>query len=252
MTTITAPAPELKPAPSVKITRAMILAAGLGTRMRPLTDQIPKPLVRVRGRTLIDYSLDRLEAAGVEEVVVNVHYRADQMEAHLKTRKTPRVIISDERDQLMDTGGGAAKALPYFKGEPFFYLNSDSIWREGTRDALKDMLVRWDPSQMDALMLLASSVRSTGYDGSGDFMMDCAGRLSPRPEKRIAPFVWAGVQIIHPSAFEGCPNGPFSTWWVWKRAIDAGRLFGIRLNGLWMHVGSPAGLKAAEAVLDEE
>ena len=251
MSTLIAPEPRSKPV-SRKIKRAMILAAGLGTRMRPLTDDIPKPLVVVHGRTLIDHSLDRLEAAGVEEVVVNVHYRADQMEAHLRSRKFPRVIISDERDQLMDTGGGAAKALSHFKGEPFFYLNSDSIWREGTRDALQDMLARWDAGEMDALMLLAAGVRSTGYDGTGDFMMDQMGRLTPRPEKRIAPFVWAGVQIIHPKAFEGCPSGPFSTWWVWKRAIDRGRLFGIRLNGLWMHVGSPAGLEAAEAALNGE
>jgi len=251
MSTLTAPAPEARSALPAKITRAMILAAGLGTRMRPLTDTIPKPLVRVHGRTLIDHSLDRLEAAGVEEVVVNVHYRADQMEAHLKTRKHPRIIISDERAQLMDTGGGAWKALPHFKDEPFFYLNSDSIWREGTRDALQDMLSRWDPTRMDALMLLASSVRSTGYDGPGDFMMDQAGHLLPRPEKRVAPFVWAGVQIIQPAAYESCPKGPFSVWWVWKRAIDAGRLYGIRLDGLWMHVGSPDGLKAAEAALEE-
>ena len=251
MSTLTAPTPENHASTHTRIKRAMILAAGLGTRMRPLTDNIPKPLVRVRGRTLIDHSLDRLEAAGVEEVVVNVHYRADQMVAHLKGRRHPRIIISDERAQLMDTGGGASKALPNFKNEPFFYLNSDSIWREGTRDALQDMLARWDSERMDALMLLAAAVRSTGYDGPGDFMMDAAGRLTPRPEKRIAPFVWAGVQIIQPSAFEGCPEGPFSTWWVWKRAIEAGRLYGIRLDGLWMHVGSPDGLKAAEAALDE-
>jgi len=233
------------------IKRAMILAAGFGQRMRPLTDKVPKPMIEVSGRALIDHTLARLETAGVEEVVVNVHYRADQMEAHLKARTHPRIIISDERSQLLDTGGGALKALPHFKGEPFFYLNSDSIWLDGTRDALADMRSLWDPARMDALMLLASSVQSTGYDGKGDFMMDQEGHLSRRPEKRVAAFVWAGVQIIHPRLFEGCPNTPFSTNWLWNKAIDAGRLYGMRLDGLWMHVGSPDGLRAAEAILAE-
>jgi MurNAc alpha-1-phosphate uridylyltransferase len=217
--------------------------------MRPLTDTLPKPLSAVKGRALIDHSLDRLEAAQVKEVVVNVHYRADQMEAHLKTRKVPRIIISDERDQLLDTGGGAVRVLPHFKGEPFFYLNSDSIWLDGTRSALLDMLDFWDEARMDALMLLAAITQSTGYDGKGDFMMDQEGRLTRREEKRVAPFVWAGVQIIHPRLFAGAPQGPFSTNWLWDKAIDSGRLFGIRLDGLWMHVGSPDGLAAAEAAL---
>jgi N-acetyl-alpha-D-muramate 1-phosphate uridylyltransferase len=247
------PGPRLqgvRAAPAIK--RAMILAAGFGLRMRPLTDTLPKPLVKVQGRALIDHALDRLEAAGVEEVVVNVHYRADQMEAHLAERRSPHIIVSDERAQLLDTGGGALKALPHFKGEAFFYLNSDSIWREGTRDALADMRASWDEKRMDALMLLASSVRSTGYDGLGDFMMDAQGRLTPRPEKRVAPFIWAGVQIIHPRAFEGAPAGPFSTWRIWSKAIEARRLFGIRLDGLWMHIGSPDGLRAAEDALAQQ
>ena len=241
----------IRPHAQTKITRAMILAAGLGTRMRPLTDALPKPLIQVKGRTLIDHSLDRLEAVGVAQVVVNVHYRADQMEAHLKSRKQPRIIISDERAELLDTGGGASLALPHFKGEPFFYLNSDSIWRDGARAALVDMLEFWDPARMDALMLLAGIVQSTGYDGKGDFMMDQEGRLRRREEKRVAPFVWAGVQIIHPRLFVGAPKGAFSTNWLWDKAIESGRLFGIRLDGLWMHVGSPDGLRAAEAALDD-
>jgi N-acetyl-alpha-D-muramate 1-phosphate uridylyltransferase len=232
-----------------RIRRAMILAAGFGVRMRPLTDKLPKPLIEVNGRALIDHALDRLETAGVEEVVVNVHYRADQMEAHLKLRRHPRIIISDERAELLDTGGGAVKALPNFKGEPFFYLNSDSIWREGARDTLAEMQAQWDPARMDALMLLAASVQSTGYDGRGDFLMDQEGRLSRRPEKRVAAFVWAGVQIITPQLFKGAPKGAFSTNWLWDKAIERGRLYGTRLDGLWMHVGSPDGLKAAEAAL---
>jgi N-acetyl-alpha-D-muramate 1-phosphate uridylyltransferase len=240
-----------EPHAPARIRRAMILAAGLGTRMQPLTVALPKPLIVVHGRTLIDHALDRLDAAGVEEVVVNVHYRADQIEAHLRKRKHPRIVISDERSALLDTGGGALKALPNFKGEAFFYLNSDSIWRDGTHDALGDMLCAWDAARMDALMLLASTVQSTGYDGKGDFTMDQHGRLTRRAEKRIASFVWAGVQIIHPRLFEAAPQGVFSTNWLWDKAIEAGRLYGIRLDGLWMHVGSPQGLAAAEAALAE-
>jgi len=233
------------------IKRAMILAAGLGLRMRPLTDKLPKPLVEVGGRALIDHALDRLQAAGVEEVVVNVHYRADQMEAHLRARREPRIIISDERNELLDTGGGALRALPHFHGEPFFYLNSDSIWREATRNTLRDMICAWNPAEMDALMLLASTVQSTGYDGKGDFTMDQDGRLKRREEKRVASFVWAGVQIIHPRLFDGAPKCPFSSNWLWDKAVETGRLYGIRLDGLWMHVGSPDGLAAAEAALAE-
>lgn len=229
--------------------RAMVLAAGFGTRMRPLTDTLPKPLVPVRGKALLDHVLDRLVAAGVEEAVVNVHYRADQIEAHLKDRKVPRIIISDERAELLDTGGGCAKALAHFKGEPFFYINSDTVWREGTRDSLSDMRAAFDPSRMDALMLVAPTHKSTGYEGLGDFTMDQDGRLIRREEKRVAPFVWAGVQIIQPSLFTDLPQGPFSTNVLWDRAAKAKRLYGIRLEGLWMHVGSVEGLKAAEAAL---
>jgi MurNAc alpha-1-phosphate uridylyltransferase len=246
------PSPDAMPAkPAAPIKRAMILAAGFGTRMRPLTNHIPKPLIEVHGRTLIDHALDRLEAAGVEEVIVNVHYLADQLEDHLKQRAHPRIIISDERAEILDTGGGAARALSHFAGEPFFYLNSDSIWREGARSTLGALADAWDPSRMDALMLLASITNSTGYGGKGDFVMDQDGRLARREEGRVAPFVWAGVQIIHPRVFEGCPKGGFSSNWLWDKAIAAGRLFGQRLEGLWMHVGSPEGLRAAEAALDE-
>jgi N-acetyl-alpha-D-muramate 1-phosphate uridylyltransferase len=234
-----------------RIKRAMVLAAGFGSRLRPLTDKIPKPLVPVRGKPLIDHVLDRLLDAGVEEAIVNVHYRADQIEEHLKVRKAPRIVISDERAQLLDTGGGCARALSHFHGEPFFYINSDTLWREGTRNSLRDMRAAFDPSRMDALMLVAPIANSTGYEGLGDFAMDQEGRLSRREEKRVAPFVWAGVQIIQPRIFVDLPTGAFSTNVLWDRAIKAGRLYGVRLEGLWMHVGSPEGLAAAEAALAE-
>ncbi|MFO1187116.1 MAG: nucleotidyltransferase family protein [Alphaproteobacteria bacterium] len=233
------------------ITRAMVLAAGLGTRMRAVSGDLPKPLVKVAGKALIDHVLDRLAAAGVEEAVVNLHYKAEAIEAHLKSRRVPRIAFSDERGQLLDTGGGVAKALPHFKGEPFFYSNSDTVWREGARSSLADMRAMWDAERMDALMLVAPTVRSTGYEGRGDFTMDREGHLTRREEKRVAPFVWAGVQIVHPRLFEGAPQGAFSTNVLWDRAAKANRLFGIRLEGLWMHVGSPDGLKAAEAALQE-
>ncbi len=188
---------------------------------------------------------------GVEEAIVNVHYKADLIEQHLKDRKAPRVVISDEREKLLDTGGGCAKALPHFHGEPFFYINSDTLWREGTRNSLRDMRAMFDPARMDALMLVAPIANSTGYEGLGDFVMDQEGRLARREEKRVAPFVWAGVQIIQPRLFADLPQGAFSTNLLWDRAIKTGRLFGIRLEGLWMHVGSPEGLKAAEAALSE-
>lgn len=231
--------------------RAMIMAAGKGTRMAPLTDKIPKPLVQVGGKALIDHILDRLCAAGVEEAVVNVHYRADQMEAHLKSRTRPRIIISDERDQLLDSGGGIVKALPHLGDEPFLNHNADCLWLDGVRPALSLLARGWDDARMDALMLVASLVNATGFDGLGDFHMDQEGRLTRRQEKRLAPFVWTGVQIIHPRAFKDCPSGPFSTNLVWNRAIEAGRLYGVRLDGLWMHVGTPDGVIAAEAALDQ-
>lgn len=232
-----------------RIKRAMVLAAGLGTRMRPVSGALPKPLVEVRGCALIDHVLDRLLAAGVEEAVVNLHHKAEAIEAHLKQRDRPRVIFSDEREGLLDTGGGVAKALAHFKGEPFFYANSDTVWREATRHTLADMRAAFDQERMDALMLLAPTVNSTGYDGLGDFTMDEEGHLERRGEGRVAPFVWAGVQIVHPRLFEDAPAGAFSTNVLWSRAAKARRLYGMRLEGLWMHVGSPDGLKAAEAAL---
>ena len=229
--------------------KAMILAAGLGKRMRPANNQRPKPLVEVGGRTLIDRAIDRLTDAGVETIVVNIHYKADQIRGHLEKRDDVDIQFSDETDALMDTGGGIAKALPLLGKDPFFTHNSDSIWLEGMGSTLCNMAAHWDPECMDALMLMAPTVTSLGYDGKGDFDMNDQGRLIRREEARVAAFVWAGVQIVHPRLFDNCPNGPFSTNVLWDRAIEAERLFGVRHEGIWMHVGSPDGLSRAEELL---
>jgi MurNAc alpha-1-phosphate uridylyltransferase len=231
------------------ITKAMILAAGLGTRMAPLTATRPKPLIELRGKALIDYAIDRFVQHGVKLVVVNVHYLADQLVAHLKKRKDVEIRICDEREAILDTGGAIAKALPYFDGEPFFTHNSDSLWVEGMGAALQRMRERWNPQTMDALMLLAPTVSAIGFDGRGDFEMDSLGALKRRAEMTLAPFVWTGVQIVHPRLFDGAPKGKFSINPLWDRAIDKGRLFGIRLDGVWIHVGSPQALEEAEGFL---
>jgi len=224
----------------------MILAAGLGTRMRPLSDTKPKPLIEVMGKPLIDHAIDRLKAAGVTLIVVNVHYKADILKAHLAKRKDVEIKISEESDNLLDTGGGIAKALPLFEGQPFFTHNSDSMWVEGMGSALGRLIERWDAASMDSLMLLASAVTAIGYEGRGDFDMDPWGRLARRGEQQIAPFVWTGVQIIHPRLFDGAPTGKFSINPLWDNAIGKGRLFGQRLDGVWIHVGAPEGLQDAE------
>jgi MurNAc alpha-1-phosphate uridylyltransferase len=226
--------------------RAMILAAGLGKRMRPITATVPKPLVEVNGRALIDYGLDRLEHAGVEEVVVNVHYLPELLKAHVTKRQRPKIVISDERDKLLDTGGGIAKALPHFRGEAFYVTNSDSFWIEGPRPNLDWLAGAWNGDRMDALLLLASTVRSVGYHGRGDFQMDPAGRLSRRPEREVAPFAYAGVGIFHPRLFDNCPQGPFSLNRLFDQAIEAERLFGVRMDGTWLHVGTPETISEAE------
>ena len=230
-------------------TRAMVMAAGLGKRMLPLTEDIPKPLVKVAGRPLIDHVLDRLAAAGVTEAVLNLHYKGEALQKHLDGRNAPAVAYSDETELLLDTGGGVKKALPLLGKEPFFTHNSDSIWIEGMSNNLGRMGEMWDETRMDALMLLAPLVTSTGFDGRGDFTMDGLGRLRRRKERTMAPFVWTGVQIIRPQAFEDTPEGPFSTNLIWDRAIENGRLYGLRLDGRWMHVGSPSGIDEAETAL---
>ena len=233
------------------IDQAMILAAGLGTRMGPLTSDKPKPLVELHGRTLIDHVIDRLARGGVNFVVVNVHYKAEMMKAHLAARKDVSIQICDETDNILDTGGAIANALPLFRGAPFFTQNSDSLWVEGMGRALARMQERWDPEKMDALMLLAPCATSIGYDGPGDFEMETGGRLRRRVEMKLAPFVWTGLQIVHPRLFDGVPSGRFSINPLWDKAIENERLFGIRLDGVWIHVGTPEAKSEAELFLTD-
>ncbi len=234
---------------SEPVTRAMIMAAGLGTRMRPLTPNLPKPLVEVRGKPLIDHAIDRLVHAGVKLIVVNVHYRADLLKAHLAKRTDVEIRISDETDVLLGTGGGIVKALPYFEGHPFFVHNSDSIWVEGIGRALQRMQALWNPDEMDALLLLASMVTALGFEGLGDFYLDPEGRVARVGELQSSPFAYPGVQIVHPRIFENAPQGEFSMNRLWDRSIENGRLYGMRLDGVWMHVGTAEAVKQAEAFL---
>ncbi len=233
------------------LTTAMVLAAGLGQRMRPLTADKPKPLVPVAGRTLLDRVLDRLVEGGITRAVVNVHYLGEQIIDAVATRDVPAIEISDERDRLLDTGGGVARALPHLGDVPFFVQNSDSIWIEGPENNIARMRRYWDGDQMDCMLLLAMTTTSTGYAGRGDFAMDPNGVLSRRNETGVVPFVFAGVSIMHPRLFEDAPDGPFSLNLLWDRAIAAGRLYGLRLEGKWMHVGTPLGLAEAETALSE-
>ncbi len=234
------------------IDTAMILGAGLGTRMRPLTDVVPKPLVRLDGRTLIDHTLDRIQAAGITRVVVNVHYRADQLESHLKSRTSPQILISDERGELLDTGGGVVKALPLLGDKPFLIHNVDTVWIEGIGGSLSRLIGAWDGERMDSLMLLALAATSVGYEGHGDFNMEPSGVLTRRRERVEAPFVFAGVSIAHPRLFANAPDGAFSLNKLWDRAILSRRLYGTRLDGIWMHVGTPEALAESEQRLQLE
>jgi N-acetyl-alpha-D-muramate 1-phosphate uridylyltransferase len=226
----------------------MVLAAGLGTRMRPLTDTTPKPLVTVGGKALIDHVLDRLDDAGVETAVVNVHYFADQIERHVRTRKTPKIVVSDERAELLDTGGGVVKALRLLGDAPFFHVNSDTIWIEGVTPNLGRLAELFD-RRMDAVLLLAATTSSIGYEGRGDFAMGPDGRLRRRAEREIVPFVYAGAALLAPALFDQAPAGAFSLTRLFDRAAESGRLFGLRLDGTWMHVGTPEAIAAAEAAI---
>jgi MurNAc alpha-1-phosphate uridylyltransferase len=228
---------------------AMVLAAGLGERMRPLTNAVPKPLVKVRGKPLIDYALDKLAGAGVELAVVNVHYLADAIERHLAGRSRPKIVISDERNELLGTGGGVVNCLAKLGNAPFFHVNSDSLWLDGVDPNLARLAARFDPQRMDALLLLAPAAGSIGYAGRGDFSMRPDGRLRARGEREVAPFVYAGAAILAPALFAGAPAGAFALTRLFRRAEDAGRLFGLRLDGLWMHVGTPEAIVAAEAAI---
>jgi len=228
----------------------MVLAAGLGTRMRPLTDTLPKPLVAVAGRPLIDHVLDRLATAGIEQAVVNVHYRADQIERHLAARRPPpRIAISDEREEMLGTGGGVVKALPLLGTAPFLHINSDTIWIDGAQPNLERLVQAFDPAAMDALLLLAPTAGSIGYDGRGDFTMTPDGQLARRREAQVAPFVYAGAALLSPALFRDAPAGAFALTTLFDRAAESGRLHGLRLDGVWMHVGTPEAVAAAEAAI---
>ena len=227
-------------------THAMVLAAGLGTRLRPVTANKPKPLVAVGGRTLIDRALDRLADDGITTAVVNLHYRGDMIEAHLQNRPRPRVVFNRE-PVLLDTGGGIAAVLPLLGERPFFTVNSDVFWLNGPTTALARLGAAWDDEAMDGLLMMHSTVEAFGYDGLGDFVVDPFGRLSRRPQKEVSATLFTGVQILHPRLFADAPRGAFSLNVLWDRAIEAGRLYGMVHDGEWFHVGTPEGLAAAEA-----
>ena len=224
----------------------MVLAAGLGTRMRPHNGQIPKPLVTVAGKALIDHVLDRLAEAGVERAVVNVHHMADQIEQHLAPRQRPRIVFSDERAKLLGTGGGVINALPELGDGPFFHVNSDTIWIDGVVPNLDRLAQAFDPARMHGLLLLAPAATSVGYSGRGDFNMTADGLLARRGERDIVPFVYAGAAIFTPAFFAGVPAGPSAMSPLFDRAITADRLYGLRLDGVCMHVGTPEAVSAAE------
>jgi MurNAc alpha-1-phosphate uridylyltransferase len=225
---------------------AMIFAAGLGTRMRPITDTKPKPLVEVRGKALLDPVLDAFGEAGLPDAVVNVHYLADQIETHLKDRKAPRIHISDERGKLLDQGGGIRKALPLLGDEPFFVANTDAFWVEGPTSNLRRLVDAWDPRRMDALLLVAPTATSIGVDWPGDFHMDQEGRLTKRGQSEVAAFVYSGVGILKTEPFADDPREVFRLSPFLFEAAEKGRLFGVRLEGLWLHVGTPQAIGEAE------
>ena len=231
-------------------TAAMVLAAGLGKRMRPLTATRPKPLVEVAGRTLLDRALAHLAAAGVARAVVNVHYMADRIEAHLAARAPGlQIRISDERARLLETGGGVAHALPLLDADPFLVVNSDNLWVDGASPTLAALARHWDAARMDALLLLVPLADANGYDGQGDFHMDAGGALRRRAERRVAPYVFSGVQILARALFDGVAVEPFSLNRLYDAALARGRLFGAAHTGLWFHVGTPQAVARTEALL---
>ncbi len=225
------------------IETGMVLAAGLGTRMQPLTDARPKPLIALAGKTLIDRVLDHLNAVGISRVVVNTHYKAEMLEAHLAKREG--IIISPEPD-LLETGGGVKNALPLLGENAFFVVNSDAVWLDGPTRALQRMAHAWIDEEMDALLLFQRTVAVRGLTGRGDFTLDSEGYVSRRQERAIAPFLFAGVQILHPRLFENAPEDAFSLNILYDRAQEAGRLHGIVHDGEWFHVGTPEQREIAE------
>jgi N-acetyl-alpha-D-muramate 1-phosphate uridylyltransferase len=242
----------LRPEPSATVPGvAMVMAAGLGKRMRPLTATRPKPLIEVAGKPLIDHALERLRAAGVRKAIVNVHYLADAVEAHLSARDTGlETVFSDERELLLETGGGLAKALPLIDADPFLVVNSDNLWIDGAVDALKLLAANWDDARMDALLLLVPLAHAHCHGGRGDFHMNAAGALKRRGPRGVAPFVYTGIQMMSKRLFAGeLPEGAFSTNLLWDRAIEAGRCFGAVHQGLWFDIGRPENIRKAEEIL---
>ena len=229
---------------------AMVFAAGLGTRMRPITETTPKPLVRVRGRALIDHCLDRLAENGVETAIVNVHWLADQIEAHLASRISPKIIISDERSKLLDQGGGIKRALPAIGGDPFLLCNTDAFWIEGPRSNIARLAAAYDPGEMDVLLLVAASAGAVGVDWPGDFTMTHDGRLASREPRHVAPFIYAGVGIVRPQLFESESADVFRLAPLFQAAAAKSRLYGVRLDGLWLHVGRPETIAEVERAID--
>lgn len=230
--------------------RAIVLAAGLGTRIRAHNDKIPKPLVTVSGKALIDYALDRLAEAGVEQTVVNLHHMADALENHLAKRTKPRIVLSDERKALLGTGGGVVKALGHLGDAPFFYMNSDTLWIDGVKPNLQRLAQTFDPATMDALLLLAPTTTSIGYEARGDFAMSADGRLRRRPEREVVPFAYASAALLSPALFKDPPKGAFPLTVLFDRAAEQGRLHGLRIDGIWMHVGTPEAVAEAEAAME--
>jgi MurNAc alpha-1-phosphate uridylyltransferase len=234
-----------------RITTAMLLAAGLGTRMRPLTDRTPKPLIEVGGRTLVDRVLDKLAAQGVTRAVVNVHHFADQMEAHLAHRRDLEIVISDERDLLLETGGGVVKALPLLGEEPFFVINTDVTWATAGDTTFIDLAAQWDAARMDALLLLARMEHTLGFRGPGDFFMQSDGQLLRRADRAAAPYVFAGTHITRADLLRDFEIRPFSANVYWNRFAARGRLHGSVMKPFWLHIGDPAAREEAEARLLE-
>jgi N-acetyl-alpha-D-muramate 1-phosphate uridylyltransferase len=230
---------------------AMIMAAGLGKRMRPLTATKPKPLIEVGGKALLDHVLERLRVAGVKKIVVNVHYLADALEAHLASREHGfEVVISDERNLLMETGGGLVQAAPLIDCDPFLALNSDNLWVDGPADTLKLLASHWDDAKMDALLLLVPLARALNHKGMGDFHMGRTGRIRRRDRSHVAPFVFTGIQMVSKRLLRDAPPGPFSTNILWDRAIEEGRCFGAVHQGLWFDVGTPQSIQMTETALE--
>ena len=242
---------SIRPDPKVAVPHtAMVMAAGLGKRMRPLTATRPKPLVSVAGKPLIDHVLDRLRAAGIARAVVNVHYLADALEAHLANQTGIDIVLSDERARLMETGGGLVQALPLLGDAPVLVVNSDNLWIDGPVDAIRLLASRWDDSKMDALLLMVPLARAHNHRGPGDFYLAADGRISGRRKSgRLAPFAYTGIQILHPRLITDWPEGPFSTNLFWDRAIAEGRAYGQVHQGLWFDVGTPAAIPKTEAIL---